>query len=262
MAGGQTGRKGGSKGAPGPSERAGGMVGAEPGEKALAGLRDGRAREARPCAVEQDGDRRLIHEPRPSPSHADSAPAASMPVFSIWIPGTPRPKQSGRIARDKRGRVRFITHTTANGPAGIWHRRIVTMAREAREAGGEAEARKLGAEAGLWVRLRFVFGTAKRERWGKPHTMRPDGDNIAKLACDALAAAGCMGDDAQAARLEVVKTWGEAPGMGAEVRAFYGAADPAGLGAPGRAEWFEDNGDGLPDWLREAAGPALGEIDS
>lgn len=242
-----------------PAEAPGGAEGAAEAEAPPSGLRDQRAREARPCVLELGpGGMRVLWEPPPAPSHADSPAAASTGLFSVWIPGTPRPKQSGRIARDKRGRVRFITHTTANGPAGIWHRRIVTMARE---AAGEAEWQAKGAKAGLWVRLRFVFSTPCRERWGRAHTMRPDADNLAKLALDALSAAGCLGDDAKAARLDVSKEWGEAAGMGAELRAFYGEREPGNPDPPGRPDWFEDNSDGLPDWLRAAAGPSLGEID-
>jgi len=43
------------------------------------------------------------------------------------------------------------------------------------------------------------------------HSQKPDADNVAKAALDALTGIGLWRDDSQVAVLTVVKTWGESP---------------------------------------------------
>jgi Holliday junction resolvase RusA-like endonuclease len=53
--------------------------------------------------------------------------------------------------------------------------------------------------------------TADKKRWGLPHTMRPDSDNLAKLVLDAMMSAGLIGDDSAVSCLIVRKTWSASP---------------------------------------------------
>ena len=179
-------------------------------------------------------------------------------VLSLWVAGTPRPKQSGRIVGGRGGPARFVTHATANKPARLWRERVEREAREARrESLGQVAGRTgsdgpggPGAGGSLRVRLRFVFPTRDRTRWGLAHTARPDADNLAKLAVDALSAAGVIGDDAKVARLEVVKVWGPESGKGMGVEVW-------GMGREAASEASQDGGrgeDGVPDWLLSDAG--------
>lgn len=179
----------------------------------------------------------------------DGAMGEGLGLLAVWVAGTPRPKQSGRMVGGKGGPARFVTHATANKPAKVWRERVE---REAREAAGTVAGMAAGRQARgpILVRLRFVFPTRDRTRWGTAHTARPDADNLAKLALDALKAAGWFGDDAQAARLEVAKVWGpeHAKGMGAELARLGAAAE----GAPEAGQ--DGVGDGLPGWLVSGGG--------
>ena len=218
----------------------------------MADPRDAKARQALPAVVIEDDTTKHVLAPEPMPSHADGPMAASQAILAMWVPGRPRPAQSGRISGK-----RFIPHATAHRAARLWRERVEREAAFAVEAagGGDAVEAASGRGAGLWLRLRFVFETEDRRKWGMPHTSRPDGDNLAKLALDALSVGGWFGDDAKAARLEVVKVWGRHAGMGAELRAFRGASAAALDGRQGRPA-LDDEPDGLPEWLRDAAGDA------
>ncbi len=47
----------------------------------------------------------------------------------------------------------------------------------------------------------------KAKHFGKPHTQKPDGDNVAKAVMDGLTAAGVWPDDAVVWSLEIRKVW-------------------------------------------------------
>lgn len=53
----------------------------------------------------------------------------------------------------------------------------------------------------------FDMPTKDKKRWGLPHTLRPDADNLAKLVLDCLMRAGLFDDDAAVSCLVVRKTW-------------------------------------------------------
>jgi Holliday junction resolvase RusA-like endonuclease len=59
--------------------------------------------------------------------------------------------------------------------------------------------------------------TADKKRWGYPHTLRPDSDNLAKLVLDAMMAGGLIGDDSAVSLLTVRKTWTASPLAGVSV---------------------------------------------
>ncbi|CAB4135417.1 Rus Holliday junction resolvase [uncultured Caudovirales phage] len=80
------------------------------------------------------------------------------------------------------------------------------------EAVARAAVREHGQQSGpLAVSLAFEMPTADKKRWGLPHTLRPDSDNLAKLVLDALMSAGLIGDDSAVSLLTVRKTWAASP---------------------------------------------------
>ncbi len=69
------------------------------------------------------------------------------------------------------------------------------------------------------VRVSCYFPTDKRERWGRPHTARPDTDNLVKMMLDCAERAGTLPKgDAKVARLEAEKLWARAGGAVMELR--------------------------------------------
>lgn len=107
--------------------------------------------------------------------------------------GTPRPQPRPRLAR---GRVVSVADANAK-------RWIATVESSARTAlAGTAKA-----TGPLRVDMLFRMPTKEKPRHGKPHTFRPDSDNLAKLALDAMMRAGLIADDATVSHLEIRKVW-------------------------------------------------------
>jgi Holliday junction resolvase RusA-like endonuclease len=78
---------------------------------------------------------------------------------------------------------------------------------------------KRGGGIGEPVRIELVlnFSTKLQARWGAPHTIRPDGDNLAKLVLDAVVRAGLLADDGLVASLTVSKLWVEPGSEGVRI---------------------------------------------
>lgn len=96
--------------------------------------------------------------------------------------------------------------STADANARRWQDAVGRAARVAFDAHG--------AVAGpLVVCIGFSMPTPKKARHGKPHDFRPDADNLAKLALDAVMKTGLIPDDSQVSTLVVRKTWDAEPGM-------------------------------------------------
>lgn len=123
-----------------------------------------------------------------------------MDIVLLNVEGNPRPQPRPRFVR---GRV----VSTADANAKRWKDQILNTARLAVEAHGQI---KVPAVA---VVLRFDIATNKADRYGKPHTFRPDADNLAKLALDAVMDAGLLKDDAAVSTLVVTKTWAAKGGL-------------------------------------------------
>lgn len=121
-------------------------------------------------------------------------------VVLLNVEGNPRPQPRPRFVR---GRV----VSTADANARRWKEQIRSTAKLAVEARGIVEASQVA------VVLRFDLATNKADRHGKPHTFRPDADNLAKLALDAVMSAGLLKDDATVSTLVVTKTWAEKGGL-------------------------------------------------
>jgi len=96
--------------------------------------------------------------------------------------------------------------STADKNARLWIDTVLRAAHHARQHKGQAN----GA---LSVGLEFEMPTKDKTRWGQPHTFRPDSDNLAKLALDAIVKAGLLADDAIVSSLIVRKTWAQDGGL-------------------------------------------------
>lgn len=117
-----------------------------------------------------------------------------MPII-LDVQGVPRPQPRPRFVR---GRV----VSTADANAKRW---IATV-----EAGARSLVELRGKQSGpLAVAIGFRFPTRDKTRHGKPHTFRPDVDNLAKLILDCIMRAGLIGDDSIVSTLSVQKTWDE-----------------------------------------------------
>lgn len=68
----------------------------------------------------------------------------------------------------------------------------------------------------LYVDWRFKAGRGHKP--GEPKTTRPDTDNLQKLLKDCLTKCGFWKDDAQVYCEQVMKLWGDAPGIHIEIQ--------------------------------------------
>lgn len=131
-------------------------------------------------------------------------------MITLQIPGTPRPKQSARFVR---GRV--IPVEATNKLLKLWGVSIAQACRRALDAGAEPIA---GA---VCIDVQFFFPTPKAERWGKPHTQRPDKDNLEKGLYDFMKKNKILsGDDCTIAGGEQVKMWAKDAGTVVTIRPF------------------------------------------
>jgi Holliday junction resolvase RusA-like endonuclease len=123
-----------------------------------------------------------------------------MDIVLLNVEGNPRPQPRPRFVR---GRV----ISTADANAKRWKDLIQSTAKLAVEAHGQIQG------AAIAVVMRFDMPTPKADRHGRPHTFRPDADNLAKLALDAVMSAGLLKDDAAVSTLVVTKTWAGKGGL-------------------------------------------------
>jgi Holliday junction resolvase RusA-like endonuclease len=118
-------------------------------------------------------------------------------ILRLYVAGTPRPQPRARFVN---GRV----VSTVSKAAKALKTRIMWEARIA--AVGTIDT-------ACGMRLTFHFPTTKRERWGQPHTCRPDVDNLTKLVMDALVKVGVLKDDSLVSDGLSVKRWAETGGV-------------------------------------------------
>lgn len=155
-------------------------------------------------------------------------------IFTVH--GRPHPQPRPRFVD---GRV----VSTADRKTAAWKALVVRAAREAlANSGGQ----RLAGAVRLEVEFRFKPPAKNADRIGKPHTQKPDADNLAKLVMDALTAARVFGDDALVAETVVRKVWHAAGGC---------VVDVAEKTIQNRAVEAKDGDDGgfdaeiAPDWL-------------
>lgn len=145
------------------------------------------------------------------------------PIVSFRVLGTPRPQPRPRFAQ---GRVvAEIDPKVKQWQAAVRH--AATMAKEGLGLGlggmplGSAVADALGGGRALRVDVTFYFGTRHEERWGKPHTFRPDRDNLDKLILDEMTKVQLIaGDDCRVSAGVIRKRWCDLTGSGALVEVF------------------------------------------
>jgi Holliday junction resolvase RusA-like endonuclease len=100
----------------------------------------------------------------------------------------------------------------------------------------------------LRVDVTFFFPTKVSDRWGKPHTHKPDRDNLDKLVLDECTKVGVFGgDDCRVSAGMLRKYWCRPGGEGAivEVSIDASGAPREGLDAPSGITTADD----APDWL-------------
>lgn len=119
----------------------------------------------------------------------------------VYVAGTPRPQPRPRFVG---GRV----ISTASKAAKLYRKVVYDRCWLARLEGRPVK----GAVS---VKLDLWFATKDAGRHGRPHTSRPDADNVAKLWMDCAERAGLLAKgDAMVADLTVRKRWaGEAGAM-------------------------------------------------
>ncbi len=132
------------------------------------------------------------------------APASE--AIIIHVAGVPRPLPRPRFVPGRRKPV-----SIADPKARAWKAAVEAACRKAPRLWGDQKAYR--------VRCSFYFPTAKAERWGRPHTARPDADNLGKMALDCMERAGVLpGGDARVASLTCEKQWARAGGAVMELR--------------------------------------------
>jgi len=135
-------------------------------------------------------------------------------MITLKVTGTPRPKQSTRFVKG-----RALPIAAINKHLKVWTAAVKAECKRALGGGAEPLA------GPLCVEYRFYFGTDKAERWGLPHTHKPDADNLQKAAGDAIKAGGVLAcDDSYIAGVDAQKIWAKDAGMVVTIRPWGTAA--------------------------------------
>jgi len=100
----------------------------------------------------------------------------------------------------------------------------------------------------LRVDVTFFFPTKKSDRWGKPHTQKPDRDNCDKLILDECTKVGLFsGDDCRVSAGMIRKYWCRPGGEGAVVEVSIDASGAPWEGLDSTSSMT--TADRAPDWL-------------
>lgn len=160
-------------------------------------------------------------------------------IVRMLIRGEPKSQPRPRFVN---GRV--ISNITPAVSA--WQQRVRWVASEAMRAIGDGLPDKATA---LRVDVTFFFPTKDSKRWGRPHTMKPDRDNLDKLVLDESTKAGLFGgDDCRVSAGMIRKYWCRPGGEGAivEVSVDASGAPWEGLDASSGVATAED----APGWIK------------
>ncbi len=165
--------------------------------------------------------------------------SAMIDALSITLVGAPRSKPRPRFIP---GRRRPVSLT---GKAKTYALTLEARARDAvaNLGGADAIAAAWSGRA-IVVDILCTFPTRNTTLWGELHTVRPDADNLAKMAWDCLQKARALGgDDSRVASGNTTKVWGPVGGMTVTVR-------PAGAQTATRPTKASRTLKAAPDWLR------------
>jgi hypothetical protein len=180
-----------------------------------------------------------------------STPA--QPIIRVCVQGVPRPQPRPRFAK---GRVvAEIDPKVKQWQSMVRH--AATMAKEALDpsVGGmrmdSAVADALGGGKALRVDVVFFFGTRHKERWGKPHTFRPDRDNLDKLVLDEMTKVQLLaGDDCRVSAGWIRKRWCDLSGSGVLVEIYEDKDNETDVrGLPAYMNPSAGGGQEAPAWL-------------
>src|SRR4051812_33812040 len=124
-------------------------------------------------------------------------------MIRAYVSGTPRPRPRPRFVG-----VRVVS--TASRHAKLWRNTMLAEFLRAREGAAPIVVP-------VAVHCIAFMPTPKRDRWGKPHAIRPDKDNLEKCVLDCLVKAGVIKDDGLVADGSFRKQWSERAGMDVQV---------------------------------------------
>ena len=143
--------------------------------------------------------------------------------LTLMVMGSPKAKPR---ARGVPGRRRPVSMT---GSAKRYATALVERARVAvANLGGAGVLAAAWGDGAVRVDILCVIATPRAERWGQPHTHKPDKDNLEKMVLDCLTKAGALGgDDSRASQGETVKIWGQVGSMAVMVKPVGPGARPA-----------------------------------
>lgn len=147
--------------------------------------------------------------------------------FTIYVPGVPRPQPRPRFIK---GRVVSL----ASGKAQLWKSRVMDECRGWLALDGSARV-----DAPVAVMMTFWFPTEDEARVGKPHTHRPDKDNLEKLVLDAMVRSGVLKDDALVVSGSTTKLWGYQGGVTITVSGFNAKRHVSSMGSEDDLGAFE-----------------------
>jgi len=159
-------------------------------------------------------------------------------LFRLVVRGEPKSQPRPRFVG---GRV----ISNVKPAVSSWQSAVRRAASEALCAIAEGLPHKATA---LRVDVTFFFPTKDSKRWGKPHTQKPDRDNLDKLVLDECTKAGVFGgDDCRVSAGMIRKYWCRVGGEGCivEVSTDASGAPWEGLDASPSMAIAED----APDWL-------------
>ncbi len=147
-------------------------------------------------------------------------------TFTFFVSGTPRPQPRPRFVNGR-------AVSTLDAKSNAWKAALRACAGHVLQRAGKT-SESLGLREAISMELTFSFSTGEEGRFGKPHTHKPDADNLAKLVMDALVDGGLwVGDDSRVADLTVRKRWCKSGSEGVAVSIYVDA--PAEEKAP---EWL------------------------
>ena len=121
--------------------------------------------------------------------------------------------------------------------------------------GGKGRAKRKPGGRAFGLAVVFTLETAHADRWGKPHTAKPDADNLMKLFMDRAQRAGLfgLGDDAAVAAMEPVKVWGR-PGTAGAAWTLRVLGENARATAASISDAVMGGGEGAGDGVGDGAG--------